>query len=80
MPPDVVGGGWRLAGLGRAEGGAGEAVKPFVDSLGAADVLGDEDAEVVVEADGAAVERLVVERAQGGGGVQSSETIECTTA
>ena len=80
MPADVVGGWGRLAGLGRAEGAAGEGVEPLVDALGASDVLGDENAEFVVEADGAEVEGLVVEGAQGEGGVQASETIECATA
>jgi len=64
MPTNVVARRPKFAMLRRANGSADESQEPLVDPVAATNVLRDEDATIVVEPDGPAVERFVVKRAE----------------
>lgn len=64
MPTNVVARRPKFAMLRRANGSADESQEPLVDPVAATDVLRNQDEAVIVEADGPAVERLVVKRAE----------------
>jgi hypothetical protein len=65
VPIHILGGGCGFSLLRGAHWLAEKPKQPLVDPMAATNVLRDEDSSVVAEADGPAVERLVVKRAQG---------------